>query len=158
MIGQRVGFRTFTILMADDDPDDRLLVREALEEARVTYETHFVADGDALLDYLHRRGEYVDADAAPRPCLILLDLNMPRVDGREALRQIKADPDLRRIPIVILTTSKAPEDVRRCYDLGANAYITKPMTFEGLVDVMGSLSRFWFEIVQLPLDPGWASF
>lgn len=150
----RRGLRpeSFTILMADDDPDDRFLVREALEEAEVRHDSYFVNDGDALLDYLYRRGTYAEATASPRPCLILLDLNMPRTDGREALRQIKRDPDLRRIPIVVLTTSNAEEDVRRCYDLGANAYITKPMTFEALVVVMKRLSQFWFEIVQLPLE------
>ena len=140
------------ILMADDDPDDRFLAREALEEAQMDNVPRFVNDGEALLDYLHRRGEYAAPDRAPRPCLILLDLNMPRMDGREALRQIKADPDLRRIPIVILTTSNAEEDIRRSYDLGANAYITKPMTFESLAEVMRILDKFWFETVQLPLD------
>ncbi len=144
----------FTILMADDDPDDRLLAREALEEVGATCEIVCVADGGALLDYLHRRGAYAGADALPRPYLILLDLNMPRMDGREALRQIKGDPDLRRIPVVVLTTSNAEEDVRRCYELGANAYITKPMTFEGLVMVMRTLTTFWFEVAQLPPDRG----
>jgi len=141
----------FTVLMADDDPDDRFLAREALDEARVNTDLHFVNDGKALLDYLHRRGEYERDEAAPRPCLILLDLNMPKMDGREALRQIKADPALRRIPIVILTTSSLEDDVRRCYDLGANAYVTKPMSFDGLVEVMRTLDAFWFNIVKLPV-------
>jgi CheY-like chemotaxis protein len=152
MMRQRMRLESNVILMADDDPDDRFLAREALEEAQVDNVPRFVNDGEALLDYLYRRGEYAAPDRAPRPCLILLDLNMPRTDGREALRQIKADPNLRRIPIVVLTTSSAEEDIRRSYDLGANAYITKPMTFAGLVEVMRTLDKFWFETVQLPLD------
>lgn len=138
------------ILMAEDDPDDRFLAQEALEEARLVNELRFVHDGEALMDYLHRRGAYAEPGAAPRPGLILLDLNMPRKDGREALEEIKADSDLRRIPVVVLTTSKAEEDVVRSYDLGVNAYITKPVTFESLVQVMKALGKFWFEIVQLP--------
>lgn len=141
----------FTVLMVDDDPDDRFLALEALDEARVNTDLRFVNDGKALLDYLHRRGEYEGDAVAPRPCLILLDLNMPRMDGREALRQIKADPDLRRIPIVVLTTSSSEDDVRQCYDLGANAYVTKPMSFDGLVEVMRTLDAFWFNVVQLPV-------
>jgi CheY-like chemotaxis protein len=139
-----------TILMAEDDPDDRFLAREALEEARLANPLKFVHNGEDLMDYLYRRGAYADPDAAPRPGLILLDLNMPRKDGREALQEIKADPDLRRIPVVVLTTSKAEEDVLRSYDLGVNAYITKPVTFQALVEVMMALGKFWFEIVQLP--------
>jgi CheY-like chemotaxis protein len=147
-----VQTESLVILLADDDPDDRFLAREAMEEAQVNNAPRFVPDGGALLDYLYRRGDYADPDAAPRPCLIVLDLNMPGIDGRDALRQIKADPDLRRIPIVILTTSNAEEDIKHSYDLGANAYITKPMTFDGLVEVMRSLDTFWFETVELPLD------
>jgi CheY-like chemotaxis protein len=139
-----------TILMAEDDPDDRLLAQEALEEARLANDLHFVHNGEALMDYLYRRGDYRGPDSAPRPGLILLDLNMPRKDGRQALKEIKADPALRRIPVVILTTSKAAEDVLRSYDLGASAYITKPVTFASLVEVMKVLGKFWFEIVKLP--------
>lgn len=141
-----------TILMAEDDPDDRFLAQEALEEARLANDLHFVRNGEELMDYLYRRGEYVAPTTAPRPGLILLDLNMPRKDGRQALREIKADRDLRRIPVVVLTTSKAEEDILRSYDMGASAYITKPVTFESLVAVMRAVGEFWFEIVQLPVE------
>lgn len=140
------------ILMADDDPDDRLLTQEALTESRLINEMRFVRDGQELMDYLTHRGAYADPAEAPLPGLILLDLNMPRKDGREALREIKSDLRLRRIPIVVLSTSKAEEDVYRTYDLGANSFITKPVTFEGLVQVMQGLGRYWFEIVELPPD------
>jgi CheY-like chemotaxis protein len=139
-----------TILMADDDADDRMLTKEALEESRVMNELYFVEDGEELMDYLYRRGNYAEGAKAPRPGLILLDLNMPRKDGREALREIKADPNLRRIPIVIMTTSKAEEDVYRSYDLGANSFITKPVTFERLVELMRALGQYWIEFVELP--------
>jgi len=137
------------ILMAEDDPDDRMLAEEALEESRLVNELHCVCDGVELLDYLKRRGEYATR-SAPRPGLILLDLNMPRVDGREALAEIKADPDLRGIPIVVLTTSKAEEDILRSYQLGVSGFITKPVSFQGLVDVMQGLGKYWFQIVALP--------
>jgi len=139
-----------TILIADDDPDDRMLALEALNENRLTNNLYFVEDGEELLDYLYHRGQYTDPASAPRPGMILLDLNMPRKDGRESVREIKADPELRDIPVVILTTSKAEEDIARTYDLGANSYITKPVTFEGLVEIMRGLRRYWFEIVELP--------
>jgi len=140
-----------TILLAEDDADDRLLVKEALAEGRVLNELRSVEDGEELLDYLRRRGRYADPEESPRPGLVLLDLNMPRKDGREALREIKGDPDLKRIPIVVMTTSKAEEDVLRSYDLGANSYITKPVTFERLVELMKVLGRYWFELVELPV-------
>jgi CheY-like chemotaxis protein len=136
--------------MADDDEDDRLMTKEALEEARLMNDLHFVEDGEELIEYLHRRGKYADTVTSPRPGLILLDLNMPRKDGREALREIKADPDLRQIPIVVMTTSKAEEDIFRTYDLGVSSFITKPVSFEGLVDVMKALAHYWFTIVELP--------
>lgn len=142
--------KLITILLADDDPDDRQLSREALAECRLANDIHFVEDGEQLLDYLLRRGEYVRLADDPLPGLILLDLNMPRKDGREALKEIKADPRLRRIPIVVLTTSKAEEDILRTYDLGVNSYITKPVTFESLVEIIKVLGRYWFEIVELP--------
>lgn len=142
--------KPIVLLMADDDADDCLLTKDALAESRVLNDLHFVHDGEQLLDYLLRRGAYSGSGAAPRPHLILLDLNMPRKDGREALREIKADPTLRIIPIIILTTSKAEEDILRSYDLGASAFITKPVTFEGLVEAMKTLGRYWFEIVELP--------
>lgn len=138
-----------TILIAEDDADDRLLAQEALQESRLMNEVHFVYDGEELLDYLRRRGNYAE-QAAPRPGVILLDLNMPRKDGREALTEIKKDADLRRIPIVVMTTSKAEEDILRSYDLGVNSFIIKPVTFEGLVEVMRTLGHYWFEIVELP--------
>ncbi len=135
------------ILMADDDADDRILTREAMEESRVLNDLRFVEDGEELMDYLKRRGKYTDA---PRPGLILLDLNMPRKDGREALKEIKADPELRRIPVVVMTTSKAEEDIYRSYDLGASSFITKPVTFDRLVELMKALGRYWVEFVELP--------
>lgn len=144
--------KPITILVADDDEEDRMLTRDALEESRVINELHFVEDGDELLDYLHRRGRYSDPALSPRPGLILLDLNMPRKDGREALREIKDDPELRRIPIIILTTSKAEEDVFRTYDLGANSFITKPVDFASMVNIMREIGRYWIEIVELPPD------
>lgn len=139
-----------TILLADDDEDDRLLATEALNEARLANQVLSVEDGEELMDYLLRRGRYAEPGAAPRPGLILLDLNMPRKDGREALKEIKADPELRQIPVVVLTTSKAEEDILRTYDLGVNSFITKPVSFEGLVDVMRTLAMYWFKIVRLP--------
>jgi CheY-like chemotaxis protein len=138
------------ILMAEDDADDRLLVKEALEESRVLNELRFVEDGEELLAYLRQKGPYADPETSPRPGLVLLDLNMPRKDGREALREIKADPDLRRIPIVVMTTSKAEEDIFRSYDSGASSYITKPVTFDRLVELMKTLGRYWIEFVELP--------
>jgi CheY-like chemotaxis protein len=142
--------RPITILLADDDPDDRMLARDALDESRLANDLHEVVDGEELLEYLRRQGRYADPATAPRPGLILLDLNMPRKDGREALREIKADPELRSIPVVVLTTSQAEEDIYRTYDLGVSSFITKPVSFEGLVAVMKALGRYWFEIVELP--------
>jgi CheY-like chemotaxis protein len=144
--------RPIVILLADDDEEDRMLAANALEESRVVNDFRFVEDGEELLDYLYHRGRYDEPGSSPTPGLILLDLNMPRKDGREALREIKADPDLRRIPVVVLTTSKAEEDIYRTYDLGANSFITKPVSFEGLVAVMRDIGRYWIEIVELPPD------
>lgn len=138
------------ILMADDDADDRMLTRDALDESRVLNELRFVEDGEALMDYLHRRGKYADPESSPKPGLILLDLNMPKKDGREALKEIKADPNLRRIPVVIMTTSKAEEDIFRSYDFGASSFITKPVTFDRLVDLMKAIGEYWVEFVELP--------
>ena len=145
--------RAITILMADDDEDDRDLTREALQNSRLANEMRFVVDGQALMDYLRREGRYSDPTIdAPRPGIVLLDLNMPKKDGREALAEIKSDPRLRSIPVVVLTTSKDEEDVFRTYDLGVNSFITKPVTFAGLVEVMKTWQRYWFELVEL-LDP-----
>ena len=139
-----------TILLADDDEDDRMMTRDALRDARLHNDLRYVIDGVDLMDYLYRRGRHADPARSPRPGMILLDLNMPRMDGREALEQIKQDPDLRSIPVVVLTTSKAEEDIVRTYDLGVNSFITKPVTFLGLVEVMKVFSRYWLEIVDLP--------
>jgi CheY-like chemotaxis protein len=136
--------------MADDDPDDRLLAEKALREARLTNGLYFVEDGQELMDYLHHHGKYADARRFPQPGLILLDLNMPRKDGREALAEIKAAPLLHRIPVVVLTTSAAEQDILRSYDLGVNSYITKPVTFQGLAEAMKVLNSYWFQLVKLP--------
>src|SRR5574340_1676975 len=114
------------ILLAEDDEDDYLLIAEALEESRLANKVHWVKDGEELLDYLYRRGNYAKPEESPIPGIILLDLNMPRKDGREALKEIKSDPGLRKIPIIVLTTSKAEEDILRSYDLGVNSFIRKP--------------------------------
>lgn len=140
------------ILMADDDEDDRLLTLDALKESRVLNNLYCVEDGVELLEFLRREGKYSDPKDSPRPSLILLDLNMPRKDGREALQEIKNDPSLRGIPVVILTTSKEEEDMLKGYDLGCASYITKPVNFEGLVDLMRALGRYWIEFVELPHD------
>jgi CheY-like chemotaxis protein len=142
--------KPITILMADDDPDDRQLTHEAFTESRLANDLRFVEDGEQLLAYLRREGKYADPAVSPRPGLILLDLNMPKVDGREALQAIKADPRLRKIRIVVMTTSKAEEDILRTYDLSASSYITKPVTFDALVDVIRVLGKYWLEIVELP--------
>lgn len=138
-----------TILMADDDPDDRMLTKDALSENKLANDLHFVEDGEELLDYLYQRGKYNERNA-PKPGLILLDLNMPKLDGREALKVIKSDPQLKRIPIVVLTTSKAEEDILKTYDLGVNSFITKPVTFDDLVTVTREIGKYWFGIVVLP--------
>jgi len=146
----RSPVKPITILLADDDPDDRLLAKQALERSRLANDLRFVEDGEELIDYLRRRGRFADPHLSPRPGLILLDLNMPRKDGREALKEIKNDPKLRDIPVVVLTTSKADEDIVRTYNLGVNSYITKPVKFSALVSVMKAIGKYWFEIVELP--------
>ena len=138
------------ILMAEDDPDDRQLSAEALEEAHLTNHLFFVKDGEELLDFLRNQGQFSDRNRAPRPGIILLDLNMPRKDGREALVEIKADPKLRSIPVVVLTTSQAEEDILRSYDLGVSGFITKPVDFNSLITVMKTIGKYWFEVVELP--------
>jgi len=146
----RTGRKPIVILLADDDEEDRMLACDALAESRLSNDITCVTDGEDLMDYLHRRGKYAPPVEAPRPGLILLDLNMPKKDGREALREIKSDPELRQISVVVLTTSKAEEDIYSSYDSGASSFISKPVTFEGLVDVMKGLGKYWFEIVDLP--------
>lgn len=142
--------KSITILMADDDPDDRMLTNDAFNDCRLANDLRFVEDGIELMDYLKRQGKYSDPTDSPRPGLILLDLNMPRMDGREALAELKKDPELRKIPIVILTTSKAEEDILRSYDLGVNSFITKPVDFPQLIEIVKILGKYWFEIVELP--------
>lgn len=141
--------KAITILIADDDPDDRLLTKEALEENRLANDLHFVEDGEELIDYLRQQGKY-STSSAPKPGLILLDLNMPKLDGREALKILKEDKELRKIPVVVLTTSEAEEDILKSYDLGVNSFITKPVTFERLVNVIRKLGDYWLGIVELP--------
>jgi CheY-like chemotaxis protein len=140
-----------SILVCDDDEDDRLLTRQALEDAHISNAVRFVEDGEQLLDYLYQRGPFAgETGEAPRPGLILLDLNMPKLDGREALKTIKEDELLRDIPVVVLSTSRLDEDIARSYQLGVNSFITKPVTFSGLVEAMNVLGRYWLEIVELP--------
>jgi two-component system response regulator len=135
--------------MADDDADDRLLTREAFEASHLANELRFVEDGVQLLDYLYQRGQYSDPANAPKPSIILLDLNMPKKDGRESLEEIRKNPAFNNIRVIVMTTSKAEEDVYRTYNLGATSYITKPVTFEALVDVIRTLGKYWLEIVEL---------
>jgi two-component system, response regulator len=141
--------KTIDILMADDDSDDRLMAKEAFEENKLANNIFFVENGEELLEYLNNKGKYEGANN-PLPGLILLDLNMPKKDGREALKEIKSDPKLRRIPVVVLTTSKAEEDILRSYDLGVNSFISKPVTFDELVRVIRDLGNYWLGIVELP--------
>ena len=142
--------KPIVILYAEDDGEDRMLMKDALEESRLTNELHMVEDGEEMMEYLYRSGKYSELNNMPLPGLILLDLNMPRKDGREALKEIKENPHLRRIPVVVLTTSKAEEDILRTYDLGVSGFIVKPVTFKSLVDVIKILGKYWFEIVELP--------
>ncbi len=139
-----------TILIADDDADDRLMISDALLESRLANNLKFVENGVELMDYLLHQGKFADQIQNPRPGLILLDLNMPKMDGREALKAIKENPELKRIPVVVLTTSKAEEDVYRTYNLGVNSFVTKPVTFNSLVNTVREIGRYWFEIVELP--------
>jgi CheY-like chemotaxis protein len=140
--------RTINVLLVEDDPGDVLMTREAFEE-NLHNRLDVVTDGAAALDYLRHEEPYADA---PRPDLILLDLNLPRRDGREVLQEIKADPDLRHIPVIVLTTSQAEEDVLRSYQLHANAYVTKPVDFEGFVEAIRQIDQFFLSVVQLPPD------
>ncbi len=142
------------ILMAEDDLDDRLLARRALNENYVANPLITVNNGEELLEYLYQKGKFSDPETSPKPCFILLDLNMPLMDGREALKIIKEDEKLRKIPVVIMTTSKAEEDIVASYNEGANSFITKPFNFIGLVKVIKALKDYWLEIVELPLEDG----
>lgn len=142
--------KNFLILMAEDDADDRLLVKDALAECGVNEGVRFVADGEELVDYLLRRGQYEKAGDSPRPDLVLLDLNMPRKDGREALKEIRAHASLRRLPVVVFTTSRADTDIEKVYELGANSFVTKPAAFDALVHTMSKVTGYWFGVVELP--------
>lgn len=139
-----------TILIADDDADDRMMIKEAFDDNNISNETAFVEDGEELLDYLRCTGKYTDLAGKPYPGLILLDLNMPKMDGREALREIKGDPKLCRIPVVVLTTSKAEEDIARTYGLGVSSFITKPLNFDDLFRIVKVVCDYWIELVALP--------
>jgi CheY-like chemotaxis protein len=141
--------RPATVLSAEDDADFRLLVKRAVDRSVLGVDLRFVEDGEQLLDYLRRRGPYANGDA-PRPGLVLLDLNLPRTDGRDALRAIKADPVLRTIPVVVFTTSNAAEDIALCYDLGANAFVRKPMDMPALIDLVSTIGHFWLDVVEPP--------
>ncbi len=145
-----MSVHTTTILLAEDDPEDIYLIGEALEESKLPSQLVIVQNGEEVLDYLYRRGSYEQASHSPLPNLILLDLNMPRKDGRDVLVEIKQDPKLRRIPIVILTNSQAEEDIIRSYDLGVSGYITKPVNFEGLLNAIKALGLYWLDTVNLP--------
>lgn len=142
--------RPITILVAEDDQDDRMLIEEAFCELKIRDELRFVEDGEQLLHYLRREGRYADPASSPLPYFIVLDLNMPRVDGREALRAIKSDARLQQIPVVVLTTSRAEDDIVKTYGLGVNSFISKPVTFDGLVTIIRMLKDYWIEIVELP--------
>jgi len=144
------GPKSIIMMYAEDDPEDRMLLKEAWDESELPNELHFVEDGEALMDYLYRRGIYAELSNERLPGLILLDLNMPKKDGREALKEIKADPSLRRIPIVVLTTSREEEDIISSYDMGVSGFVVKPTTFESLREMIKGLTKYWFEIVELP--------
>jgi CheY-like chemotaxis protein len=139
--------RVVDVLLVEDDPGDVLMTREAFEHHKIRNQLHVVNDGEQAMQFLRRTGEYADA---PRPGLILLDLNLPRRDGLEVLAELKADPGLRVIPVVILTTSQADEDILRSYALHANAYVSKPVDFERFMDVIRQIDNFFVEVIQLP--------
>ncbi|MEX1258244.1 MAG: response regulator [Gemmatimonadota bacterium] len=144
------GRRLVAVLIADDDEEDRLLMREAFDACGLENPLYFVFDGENCLDFLGRRGSYAEPGAAPRPGIIFLDLKMPGMTGFEVVEAIKRDSQLRSIPVVVVTTSDAEEDVARSYELGVSGYVTKPVTFDGLVQAVGVLKDYWFETVALP--------
>jgi CheY-like chemotaxis protein len=139
-----------SILIADDDPDDRELIRAAFDENSIKHRINFVENGEELLRYLNRSGHYADETLHPFPQIILLDLNMPKKDGREALRELKADNIFKSIPVIILTTSMEQKDIVKSYELGVNSFIIKPVTYSGLVEFTRVLGKYWFEIAELP--------
>ncbi|OZI06285.1 two-component system response regulator [Siphonobacter sp. BAB-5385] len=138
------------ILVADDDEDDRFLIRTAFRDSQLTNDIFFVADGVELMQFLHHQGPYADAEKYPRPGIIFLDLNMPRKDGWEALSEIKQNPELKAIPVVVLTTSNSERDILRTYESGANCYITKPISFDQLLQIVKSFGQFWLSIASIP--------
>jgi len=142
------------ILLADDDPDDVLMTLKAFQRNGFAQKVYTVGDGEELLDYLHHRGKFAPPALSPRPALILLDLNMPKMDGGEALTQIKANPAFNDIPVVVMTTSTAEQDILRAYELGSNSFISKPITLTELVEVTRVLGQYWFQIVKLPRQAG----
>lgn len=142
--------KQFTILVADDDEEDRMLTEDAMQETDFNCQLQFVIDGEQAMQYLKNEGDFKNKTKFPPPRLILLDLNMPKKDGREVLAELKQHPVLKSIPVVVLTTSNAPEDIEQMYDLGVNSYITKPVSFDGMIKAMQSLKQFWFEVVTLP--------
>ncbi|MCE3296009.1 MAG: response regulator [Crocinitomicaceae bacterium] len=144
--------KSIEILIADDDHEDQMLILDALKESNLKNRIRCVDNGEELLAYLRNEGKYADRQEYPTPGIVLLDLNMPKKDGREALKEIKADPNLKNIPIIILTTSGAESDILKTYDLGANSFITKPVTFSAMVETMSALKKYWFEIVELPFE------
>jgi len=139
-----------SILIADDDADDRELIKAAFDENSTQHHISFVENGEELLNYLKRNGHYADESLHPFPQIILLDLNMPKKDGREALRELKTDVTLKSIPVIVLTTSMEEKDVINSYELGVNSYIIKPVTYSGLVEFTRVLGKYWFEIAELP--------
>ncbi|MET7423995.1 response regulator [Dactylosporangium sp. NPDC005555] len=147
MTAPRESSLPIEVLLVEDDPGDVLMTQEAFEEHKVRNKLNVVQDGEEALSYLRREGAHADA---PRPDLILLDLNLPRVDGRQVLQAIKEDPDLRRIPVVVLTTSQADEDILRSYSLHANAYVTKPVDFDSFIAVVRQIDEFFVSVVKLP--------
>lgn len=143
--------KTIHILIAEDDPDDRLLMKDGFRENNLANPLHFVKDGEELFEFLQNEGEYSDILKYPKPGIILLDLNMPRMDGREALKTIKSIPELKKIPVIVLTTSREEEDMFKTYDLGANSFIRKPVEFEAFLETIQALGKYWLEIVELPV-------
>jgi CheY-like chemotaxis protein len=139
------------VIIAEDDPDDRLLIKDAITEAsQQSVDVFFVEDGAEMLDYLYHRGKFQTIGEAPLPELVLLDLNMPKKSGMEVLEEIKRDPALRTIPVVVLTTSHAPEHITRSYELGGNGFVTKPDSYQQLVELMQNIQKYWFKTVELP--------
>ncbi|MFZ0390482.1 MAG: response regulator [Calditrichia bacterium] len=146
------NYSPIPFLIAEDDPDDRQLIKDAFEEANILNKLYFVSDGEELLAFLRQEGEFSDPHLAPRPGLILLDLNMPKIDGREALRLIKTDDNFKSIPLVVITTSRADSDIQNSYASGANSFITKPHSFKSLVEMVKMLNKYWLQVVELPLS------